>query len=1161
MSIDGTSGNDPLNGTSGPDVINGLAGNDTISGGEGNDTINGGDGNDVLSGEGGDDLFIEDTVTSGADVFNGGAGIDTIELRAVLNPVPSQVGLVSPHAMAGPSQLVSIERLVFTSQASDIVQGVINFNAATALTQVVGSTGRDQLIIIAGGNGTFTMPSLNLSGFTAPALNAWENTGDSVILVSAPPTNGTATLNAATGFNALQVLIAQGGTITLNGSANGDVLVAGSGINQLNGNGGNDVLSVSNAVGGTNTFAGATLDGGAGTDLLGVGGVVHFLGQLSNIEGVNLSPAFNSPNPAAAPSIPAAVLEVDSQRLAMLPASAFFRGTGTVQVDVSNGTGFDGSQYTFQPGADVTFHVIGQDGNGLNYVGTSGDDIIDFGAGNQTANGGAGADIFRPGGGNNTIVGFTPGVDKLDLSHFGLSDPDLLGLFASDVNGSATLAITFGGVVNTLTLQGVSRSALTDADVILADPLAPVNNTGTDQADTLFGSNVGDVLNGLGSNDLIFTGGGVDFIDAGAGDDTVVLTGPILPGNNTSASISGGLGNDTLLLTAKAVLPNANVPNTNLVLLVLGSISGFETISFDASAYGAQPLPLTAVAGTFQFAPGSTTTLRGSAANDVMVVVPLQSDASHSLGNVFNMPSFNLVNWSDSDAVVLSGGNIVNNLTLGTANHAGRYFLGGGSGNDNLNGSDGIETLTGNDGNDTLNGGAGNDALDGSAGRDVAVYAATRANATVTHDALTHVWTVASAADGTDTVKNVEQYQFADGLYSFQFATATNVLANFGGQQGWTSQATNQRLLADVNGDGKADIVGFGFSAVRVALGNGDGTFQAAKVGISNYGPAQDWDTQDHYPRLLADVNGDGRADIVAFGYAGTFVSFGQADGTFGAKQLGIANFGGQLGWNSQNVNLRLVADVNGDGKADILGFGFSAVRVALGNGDGTFQAAKIGIADFGPSLGWANQDQYSRQLADVNGDGKLDLVGFGGAAVFTALGNGDGTFQASHIALADMSTALGWTSQSAFPRVMADVNGDGRADIVGFGYGGASVALARADGTFNAASLAVAGFGTAQGWTSQDATPRQLADLNHDGKLDILGFGPDGTAIAYGNGDGTFSAVSKDLANFGNAQGWTSNDNNLHQIADLNGDGLPDVLGFAFAGVKVAMNQGDVVL
>ena len=505
-------------------------------------------------------------------------------------------------------------------------------------------------------------------------------------------------------------------------------------------------------------------------------------------------------------------------------------------------------------------------------------------------------------------------------------------------------------------------------------------------------------------------------------------------------------------------------------------------------------------------------------------------------------------------------GNTLRTSASGTVSGFGR-IVALGAGGLSLTAGAGDQTIVGNAGRDTLNGGAGNDTLDGGAGNDIAVYAAARSAATVTHDAAGHKLVIAIPGEGTDAATRIEQFQFADGLYSFNFGAAATVLANFGGAQGWTSDAVNTRRLADVNGDGKLDIVGFGFSAVRVALGNGDGTFQAAKVGVANFGPAQDWDTQDHYPRLLADVNGDGRADIVGFGYGGVFTALGKADGTFADTQAALANFGGQLGWTSQNVNLRLVADVNGDGKADILGFGFSAVRVALGNGDGTFQAAKIGIADFGPSLGWTNQDQYSRQLADVNGDGKLDLVGFGGGAVFTALGNGDGTFQASHIALADMSTALGWTSQSAFPRTMADVNGDGRADIVGFGYGGASVALARADGTFDAASLAVAGFGTAQGWTSQDATPRYLTDINHDGKLDILGFGPDGTAIAYGNGDGTFSAVSKDLANFGNTQGWTSNDANPHLVADLNGDGLPDVLGFAFAGVKVAMNQWDVVL
>ena len=39
------------------------------------------------------------------------------------------------------------------------------------------------------------------------------------------------------------------------------------------------------------------------------------------------------------------------------------------------------------------------------------------------------------------------------------------------------------------------------------------------------------------------------------------------------------------------------------------------------------------------------------------------------------------------------------------------------------------------------------------------------------------------------------------------------------------------------------------------------------------------WASQDIYPRLLGDVNGDGRADIVGFGVAGAYTALGQADG------------------------------------------------------------------------------------------------------------------------------------------------------------------------------------------------------------------------------------------------------------------------------------------
>ena len=88
------------------------------------------------------------------------------------------------------------------------------------------------------------------------------------------------------------------------------------------------------------------------------------------------------------------------------------------------------------------------------------------------------------------------------------------------------------------------------------------------------------------------------------------------------------------------------------------------------------------------------------------------------------------------------------------------------------------------------------------------------------------------------------------------------------------------------------------------------------------------------------------------------------------------------------------VADVNGDGKPDIIVTGFysQTLGVLLGNGDGTFQKALI------TNLGWIPN---SVAVADLNGDGKPDLIitscceanGDGQAAVM--LGNGDGTFQA----------------------------------------------------------------------------------------------------------------------------------------------------------------------
>ena len=72
-----------------------------------------------------------------------------------------------------------------------------------------------------------------------------------------------------------------------------------------------------------------------------------------------------------------------------------------------------------------------------------------------------------------------------------------------------------------------------------------------------------------------------------------------------------------------------------------------------------------------------------------------------------------------------------------------------------------------------------------------------------------------------------------------------------------------------MNGDGKADIVGFGTTGVYVSLATGGGSFADAVLKLHGFSPADGWSSDDTYPRELADVNGDGMADIVGFGTLG----------------------------------------------------------------------------------------------------------------------------------------------------------------------------------------------------------------------------------------------------------------------------------------------------
>jgi hypothetical protein len=326
--------------------------------------------------------------------------------------------------------------------------------------------------------------------------------------------------------------------------------------------------------------------------------------------------------------------------------------------------------------------------------------------------------------------------------------------------------------------------------------------------------------------------------------------------------------------------------------------------------------------------------------------------------------------------------------------------------------------------------------------------------------------------------------------------------------------------------------------------------FSAPQLVIANFGyNAGGWRVERH-PRVLADVTGDGRADVVGFGNAGVYVARSNGDGTFTAPQLALANFGYNAGGWRVDMHPRFLADVTGNDQADIVGFGNAGVYVARSNGDGTFAAARLVITNFGYNAGGWRVDRHPRVLADVTGNGRADIVGFGNAGVYVARSNVDGTFTAPRLVVTNFGYDAGGWRVERHPRVLADVTGNGRADIVGFGNAGVYVARSTGNGNFAAPQLALANFGYNAGGWRVERHPRFLADVTGDGRADIVGFGNAGVYVARSNGDGTFAAPQLVIPNFGyNAGGWRV-ERHPRFVADVTGDGRADIVGFGNAGV-----------
>jgi hypothetical protein len=328
------------------------------------------------------------------------------------------------------------------------------------------------------------------------------------------------------------------------------------------------------------------------------------------------------------------------------------------------------------------------------------------------------------------------------------------------------------------------------------------------------------------------------------------------------------------------------------------------------------------------------------------------------------------------------------------------------------------------------------------------------------------------------------------------------VRPGFGYNEGWRVEK-HVRLMADITGDKRGDIVGFGDAGVWTAISDGPG-FGDAKFVIADLGYDHGWRVEKHV-RLMADINGDGKQDIVAFGDAGVWTALSTGTGGFAAPTFVLDNLGYNQAWRVEK-HVRLMADINGDGKQDIVAFGDAGVWTALSTGTGGFAAPTFVLAEFGYNPGW-RVEAHPRLMADVNGDGKQDIVGFANDGVYTALSTGTGGFAAPTLVVSEFGYNLGGWRVEKHPRLMADVNGDGKQDIVAFGDAGVWTALSTGTGGFAAPTFVLADLGYNQAWRVEKH-PRLMADIDGDKREDIVAFGDAGVYTALSTGTGGFAAL-----------------------------------------------------
>ncbi|MGH7496059.1 MAG: FG-GAP repeat domain-containing protein [bacterium] len=325
--------------------------------------------------------------------------------------------------------------------------------------------------------------------------------------------------------------------------------------------------------------------------------------------------------------------------------------------------------------------------------------------------------------------------------------------------------------------------------------------------------------------------------------------------------------------------------------------------------------------------------------------------------------------------------------------------------------------------------------------------------------------------------------------------------------------------LGEVNQDGKPDLVVASGRGITVLLGQGDGRFRVA--------PGSPIKLPDRSTEmLLRDLNGDGNLDLALANHDsyGVMLLFGDGNGGFVlAPHSPVIMKEGQ----HPHTHGLHAGDLNGDSKLDLVSVNSddNDVSVAFADGKGGFTRAASPFA-VGPS-------PYPGALGDLNGDSHLDIIATSTArrtpqqeastrGLMVLFGDGRGKFRGGPVPL---RTVLPWFV------AVADVSGDRKPDLVATHAERSELTVLTGDGKGGFTETPGSPFDLGHA-----AWHVAIADVNGDGKADVAAAAGDGVRVMLGDGRGGFQPAPG--SPFASGKGsWQL------AVGDVNGDGEPDVV------------------